>query len=685
MKPPSGDFADDEFRFLAHEIPRPGQIEMIYESRAALKNGGYHLAAAPTGIGKTAASLAAAIEVARDSPVKTHILFLTGRQSQHRIVIETVRSINSRINSREANIRVVDLIGRESMCEFIDMQTGRCDCEKGSSEGSKFARRDEMSEFILEHPRHVEEIIEKCKIWGLCAWSTCRYSTKDCDVLVCDYNHVFADSVRENSLPTMGINLENTIIIVDEAHNLPDRIRMNMERIVTPTIVRNTAMELEEYLGHLNLDHERNTSPAVAKEIEIVDWAFEVMKIARGKIADLFSNLHSNLGYDQEESIVQTYQLTNAFNSACDEYEGISGQKKLGQENDNTQINVNKIDRIKKIYQVLNRVKIEVDSEDEEAMEPDSYRLGHILECIELFSETTALSLVFSNKGREGKITSHLLDPGIVSGKLFASAKGAILMSGTLYPPQMYADILDLPKEKTTKSEYKSPFAQERRPVVVAADVSTKYNDRTETMWNKIRSHIQALIDGSSGHVAVFCPSYRLLEEILEDVFFKGIKKVVESRDWTKNDIDNIVGMLKNERSKDNRILLCGVFGARLSEGIDYSDGVLDAVICVGIPNPPPSVLSSALKDYASDKFGKHNAWRYTVTQPAINSILQAMGRPIRSIQDRALILLLDRRNRDQNYARCYPINMKMNVTSNPDTTTSFARRFFKRVKPLRE
>ena len=308
-----------------------------------------------------------------------------------------------------------------------------------------------------------------------------------------------------------------------------------------------------------------------------------------------------------------------------------------------------------------------------------------ILECIELFAETTALSLVFSNKGREGKITSHLLDPGIVSGKLFSSAKGAILMSGTLYPPQMYADILDLPKEKTSKSEYKSPFAKERRPVIVASDVSTKYTDRSETMWNKIRSHVQALVDGSDGHIAVFCPSYRLLEEILEDVYFKGIKKVVESRDWTKNDIDNIVEMLKNERSKDNRILLCGVFGARLSEGIDYSDGVLDAVVCIGIPNPPPSVLSSALKDYASDKFGKHNAWRYTVTQPAINSILQAMGRPIRSIQDRALILLLDKRNRDQNYSRCYPTNMKMNVTSNPDTTTSFARRFFKKVKPLRE
>ena len=90
-----------------------------------------------------------------------------------------MRSINSRLNGKESNIKVVDLIGRESMCDFIDMQTGRCDCEKGSSEGSRFARREEMSEFILEHPRHVEETIEKCKIWGLWAWSTCRSSAKD--------------------------------------------------------------------------------------------------------------------------------------------------------------------------------------------------------------------------------------------------------------------------------------------------------------------------------------------------------------------------------------------------------------------------------------------------------------------------------------------------------------------------
>ena len=176
---------------------------------------------------------------------------------------------------------------------------------------------------------------------------------------------------------------------------------------------------------------------------------------------------------------------------------------------------------------------------------------------------------------------------------------------------------------------------------------------------------------------------YKRQEEILGEVFFKGVTKVVESRDWSKDDIDRVVSKLKNERKIGNRVLLCGVFGARLSEGIDYDDGVLGSVVCIGIPNPPPSVLSNSLKEYISDKFGRRNAWRYTVTQPAINSILQAMGRPIRSIEDRALILLLDNRNDNRTYRECYPTAMKMNTSNDANSTKAFASRFFRRVKRL--
>lgn len=677
----NSNFGGGDFPFLAHNNPRPGQIDMIRECRESLSNKGHHLAAAPTGIGKTAASIAAALEVAMNSSVKPHILFLTGRQSQHKIVIDTVRKINSRLGNSFRDIKAVDIIGRESMCEVVDIQTGRCLCEQGSSESARARLKEDVRNYILQSPRHVFETVEKSKTFGVCAWQTCRSAVKDCDILVCDYNHVFAEQVRENSLPSMGISLQNSIIIVDEAHNLPDRIRMSMERVITPIIVRNAAMELEEFMGSVENIAMRNSGGSNPTQLlDDINWTFEVIKLFRFKMSNYFRSLHEKINPD-EELLIEINDFAKLIHSACDDYEGVSGQMKLDS-NDDFTVKSPTQNRLERLVQTLTQVSVEVE-EDEDSSEPDAHRIAYIIESIIRFGNTSALCMVFSPKGKEGKITTHLLDPGVLSGPLFARTAGSILMSGTLYPPAMYADILALPKNLTTKTSYVSPFAGERRPVLIARDVTTKYTERSENMWNKMRSHIQALIDGSEGHVAVFSPSYRLMEEILGEVFFKGVTKVVESRDWSKDDIDRVVSKLKNERRIGNRVLLCGVFGARLSEGIDYDDGVLGSVVCIGIPNSPPSVLSNSLKEYISDKFGRQNAWRYTVTQPAINSILQAMGRPIRSIEDRALILLLDNRNDNRTYRECYPTAMKMNTSNDANSTKAFASRFFRRVKRL--
>ena len=508
----NSNFGGEDFPFLAHNNPRPGQIDMIRESRESLRNNGHHLAAAPTGIGKTAASIAAALEVAMNSSVKPHILFLTGRQSQHKIVIDTVRKINSRFDNNFRDIKVVDIIGRESMCEVVDIQTGRCLCEQGSSESARARLKEDVRNYILQSPRHVFETVEKSKTFGVCAWQTCRSAVKDCDILVCDYNHVFAEQVRENSLPSMGISLQNSIIIVDEAHNLPDRIRMSMERVITPIIVRNAAMELEEFMGSVeNIAMRNSTSSNPTQLLDDINWAFEIIKIFRFKMANYFRNLHEKINED-EELLINIDDFAKLIHSACDDYEGNSGQMKLDSNEDFTAKTPTQ-NRLERLVQTLSQVSVEVE-EDEDSSEPDAHRIAYIIEAIIRFGNTSALCMVFSPKGKEGKITTHLLDPGVLSGPLFARTAGSILMSGTLYPPAMYADILALPKNLTTKTSYVSPFAGERRPVLIARDVTTKYTERSENMWNKMRSHIQALIDGSEGHIAVFSPSYRLMEEI---------------------------------------------------------------------------------------------------------------------------------------------------------------------------
>ena len=74
--------------------------------------------------------------------------------------------------------------------------------------------------------------------------------------------------------------------------NLPDRIRMSMERVITPIIVRNAAMELEEFMGSLESIAMRSSSNSSPQLLEDVIWAFEVIKLLRLKMANYFKILH---------------------------------------------------------------------------------------------------------------------------------------------------------------------------------------------------------------------------------------------------------------------------------------------------------------------------------------------------------------------------------------------------------
>ena len=681
-----------KFPFLAHATPRPGQLEMIHDGINALQEGNFHLAAAPTGIGKTAASLAAALQVAGESSLKKTVFFLTSRQTQHRIVVDTVRQIN-RLRKDTTPVRLVDMVGQAGMCVqpfakesplvfslMCSQHRKTRSCKPWITPAPGLKRR------ILASPLHVDELVgisrthtENGAPAQTCPWKAAREAVSGADVFVGDYNHLFDDGVRESSLKAMGLSLEDIIVIVDEAHNLPDRIRMTLEKRLTQTMIRNAQIELEEYGGLLAEAMKAPGGETLAINHDLAVWAFEVMKAAKAGFTRLFDGLRRSVTGRDEECPVVVDDVLQVLHRACDEVDGTAGQQQLTSTTKPSVVDV--AVRMHTLRDVLASVDVDMEAGDDgNPMEPNAHKVAEILDCILRFGSTTALTMVFDTKGRDGRITTHLLDPGLVAQPVFEKSAGAILMSGTLYPPSMYANILGLPKARTVSVAYSSPFAAMRRPVLVAKDVTTKYTERSADNTALIRRHLQALIDESPGHVAVFAPSYAMLNDIVDQGQFHGVRVMVEQREWTKNDLDQIVDTLLSEKEAGRKILLAGVFGARLSEGVDYHSGALDAVACIGIPNSPPSVLSKALKTYAEDRFGRNLAWKYTVSQPAINAILQAMGRPIRAIGDRALIVLLDRRVTDRTYTSCFPDDLRMNESSDPVSTARFARRFFSRV-----
>ncbi|MAP85050.1 MAG: hypothetical protein CL979_00495 [Euryarchaeota archaeon] len=148
-----------------------------------------------------------------------------------------------------------------------------------------------------------------------------------------------------------------------------------------------------------------------------------------------------------------------------------------------------------------------------------------------------------------------------------------------------------------------------------------------------------------------------------------------EEQRMSKRRVEGLVSKLYEQRNMRGAALF-GVLSGKLSEGVDYSDNVLNALVCVGLPLPPPSARQDALLEYYTKKFDRNKAWKYASLQPAVNSILQALGRPIRKKEDRAIIVLLEKRMLENRVIRCMPEMQKMQ-TSNPSRTAERVKAFF--------
>jgi len=652
--------------FFAHENVRDSQGEMISDGVRVLSEGGFLLAAAPTGIGKTAAALASALQSSFDNRLSTersNIIFMTGRQSQHKIVVDTVRKINSRIPDGIPKISLVDIIGREGMCDHVEAMTGKCNCEDDVVEESRKSRRADLRQRILEEPRHVDWTVKYGRARKICPWAAARSAAGHADVLVCDYNHVFVENVREASLPAMGIELESSILIIDEAHNLPDRIRSGLERRVTDQVFRRARDNIEEYKGNLqrkvdSLDIEESKDLIRARELEkqidalqapVQEW-LEKLKIEN----------ENTRGDDLRISTTDFLEvISKSINGVLDDE----------QDDD--------ISRVNGMVQRLFSVVIDEEEDSEEDEQNDCTRIAEILEICIRYRKSPALALVFDHSLEQPRLTSHLLDPSLLGEEIFERCRGSILMSGTLFPPEMYSEILGVPREKASCRIYSSDFPISNRPVLIASDVTSKFTEREMSM-SLIGEHVRAVIENTKGNVAIFAPSYSMLDRVhsdFENLGWSSKRVIKEEQRMSKRRVEAMISTLYEQKDMGG-VAIFGVLNGKLSEGVDYSDNILDALVCIGLPMAPPSAKQDALIEYFTDKFDRNRAWKYVSLQPAVNSVLQALGRPIRKKEDRAIVVLLEKRMLERRVSDCMPKMMRMQ-TSKPSRTAERVRAFF--------
>ena len=609
---------------------RDGQKEFLQDARSVVENGKHIIAHAPAGIGKTAAALSATLEYSL--PHNKQVFFLTSRQSQHKIAINTLRMIRDRCAT---DIVAIDVISKQNMCPKSEAkghyQTFREFCEfLVKKHRCEYHENYIMSAYekLVNDMLHVDELKSICFESGMCPHRAALDVGKHADIIVCDYNYIFSDML-DTLLGKFEKDLEDIILIVDEAHNLPDRIRQHLSDYLTPFTIKEALKEVKRYDRPLQRHLEGFISlfDKLARDVPVNEEQTIEKALIVGKI---------------EDSLKGSLEASKTF----DDF----------------------IDRLT----LLGKEAAKKGSNRSLSLEMADFLRGWINEypsCLRLFQNEDL-----------PKLSYKVLDPSVMSKEVFASVYASILMSGTLYPTEMYADILGISENNAILREYTSPFPKENRPVVVTHSLTTAYKKRGPEMYKNIATSIVGITNHIKGNLAVFFQSYQMLSNISKLMSHNLKKRIItEDREMSKQDKDRIHKILVKSR-KDKGAILLGVMGGSLSEGIDYHENMLESVIVVGLPLAPPSLEVEALQNFYTQKFDDERGSYYGYINPAMNKVMQALGRCIRSEKDRAVVVLMDDRFKWDRYKRCFPKDVDLIVTSSPEMLVS---RFFRGRNPV--
>ncbi len=198
---------------------RLGQDEIISAVTDVNSNEEELLMQAPTGTGKTAAVLTGAIP-----PVikKWKILFfLTSKNTQKKILAETIQ----KVVDNNFPLRTIILSSRERSCP---LDTDRCNPEI-CPYAEVFEPRiresgviDRLTENILITP---EKLMEEAVAAEVCPFELALFVSQRCDLIACDYNYVFDPGIRLKRFFDDDETAARCALLVDEAANLPERVR----------------------------------------------------------------------------------------------------------------------------------------------------------------------------------------------------------------------------------------------------------------------------------------------------------------------------------------------------------------------------------------------------------------------------------------------------------------------------
>ncbi|MFT5896621.1 MAG: DNA excision repair protein ERCC-2, partial [bacterium] len=592
-----------------HASFRPGQRDMAAAVFRAIRDGEGLLCEAATGIGKTISTLFPACKAMGSGEIK-QVTYLTAKVAGRLVALQSLKQMHS----LGLSICAVQIRAKQATCFCSNGgcerdETGRCPMTLGFFDRLPDARDELISKGIIEG----EQLDEVAWRYQLCPFELALQMLPWVHVVIADYNYVLDPLVR---LPHYSESRMDSVLLIDEAHNLVDRSR-------------------EMFSGHLSRDRCLDEAHTCRPTHPLLTRSFE--RLANAML------LHARS--QEEGELVSVENYPHIARAAAD--------------------------TIAEIVSCMGETPPLPESC------PDMFRvLCRYVAINDIFSTQHRSITQVSQRGRrkEVLITLYCLDASKALAKQFKLYKSKVVFSATLRPSIFYRDTLGLP-ESTTQLQVASPFDSARSNHSIVDWIDTRYRKRKDSL-PKLVGLIKCIGEIQTGSYLVFFPSYAYLDQVyaaFSDVH-PNVATWRQHSQQSKEEQNELLIRLKEPGHRIGFAILGGVFG----EGIDYLGGSLIGVIIVSTGLPGLNVKTQLVADHYRQQGndGYDFAYRY----PGFSRVLQTAGRLIRSESDSGVVVLVDDRFKQPFYRALYPESWQIAYPENLGALRSGVTSFWSRL-----
>jgi len=628
--------------FFPYTEYRPNQRRMLEFVSQVARNGGIAMIDAPTGSGKSSV-----------------VASLLSERNGRKVVI-AVRTISqlttfirelALVKKKQPKLKTVYLVGKKSMCPLGgegDVYR-RCEGVKAFSttlmrdraeKGALIPAKDpfiiqQIRRMDTEHPiicpyfihsrvfvpsdaggvkmvpstglrtkadRVLADPVPPQQLTGLagdvCPYELSMHAAKSADVVILNYHHLFNREIRDQLYGSLNIEPVDVLLLIDEAHNCGDAIQ-SIESV--ELVERDLEQASRELSGmkkrHKGAEAVQHVLPRLTEFIRGIGNSTEAEDWFDPVIFDRMI-VKGSLWKDMEEIVDELMGLAEAIRDR---------NQKAGEYRETA------IERLTTFM----------------------YRLSQ--------SARDPAYLTIYRKDEDGTtLLVRNIDPTASLTEICAAHACCIMISGTLSPVESYRRLYFNDAAVATLA-LPNAFPKKNRLIFTAGDITTAFSLRQSTENTEKIVHYITAFAALKGNRAIYFPSYNILESYAAQATpqLRRRRVFIEPRDAAGAGSALAEFLTLPERGESG--VMFAVCGGKWSEGLDYRGEMLNGAMVIGLPLAPFTRVRKMVIEYFRHKYGEEGEF-LCYTLPAINRALQALGRVLRTPEDRGVLVLGERR-----------------------------------------